>query len=544
MSGHHTRMRFCGIDVSARPDNQQLCTLHERKGSEGVELVATFYAPGTVEDVARTIQGFGRGESVVGIDAPSGRRLGLLGPRRARPRDARPARRALRAHAGVRRRPLSAAACRCTRSRPRTSRCRSGWRSASASSTRSRRSARYVPERADGVLVGRRRQRRDPVRAGVRDLSGRDLLRAARPPPAAQAHAVGRPAADRGAQAQGHLRRRRRAVAPHARRDRRLRRRLRRLRAERRPRHLGRRPGRGGHGDPDRPPARALPQAAARRRAPGWRSPGPTIEGDGTSSRRPRQANSLRRPAHARAGASACLLHRRLAGGRRHVRAQGAAAHRRRRRRRRARPAPREAASQPLPRLRQGRRAQAAAQGGGRQPRRRRRRADPAPGAQPRGGARDAGDRPHRGDPRHLRRPRPHRRRQAPGRARAARVQHGPHAGAVDAPRASRRGPRRRRHRHARPRRVPDRDRPPARARPHLRAAAAARPGEVRRARSCAPSASARTCPTSRWPATPTPASRRCSTPSRAPTSASATASSTRSTRPRARCACTAAPTW
>jgi predicted nuclease with RNAse H fold len=73
-------MRFCGIDVSARPDNQQLCTLHERKGAEGVELVATFYAPGTIEEVARTIQGFGRGEAVVGIDAPSGRRLGLLGP--------------------------------------------------------------------------------------------------------------------------------------------------------------------------------------------------------------------------------------------------------------------------------------------------------------------------------------------------------------------------------------------------------------------------------------------------------------------------------
>ena len=73
-------MRFCGIDVSARPANQQLCTLHERKGAEGIELVATFYAPGTVEEVARTIQGFGRGEAVVGVDAPSGRRLDLLGP--------------------------------------------------------------------------------------------------------------------------------------------------------------------------------------------------------------------------------------------------------------------------------------------------------------------------------------------------------------------------------------------------------------------------------------------------------------------------------
>src|SRR5215210_1907983 len=69
MSGHHTRMRFCGIDVSARPDNQQLCTLHERKGAEGVELVATFYSPGTVAEVARTIQGFGRGERMRVCDA-------------------------------------------------------------------------------------------------------------------------------------------------------------------------------------------------------------------------------------------------------------------------------------------------------------------------------------------------------------------------------------------------------------------------------------------------------------------------------------------
>ena len=49
-------MRYCGIDVSARPDNQQLCTLHERKGADGVELVATFYAPGTIEEVARSGQ--------------------------------------------------------------------------------------------------------------------------------------------------------------------------------------------------------------------------------------------------------------------------------------------------------------------------------------------------------------------------------------------------------------------------------------------------------------------------------------------------------
>ena len=72
-------MRYCGIDVSAREGHQQLCTLHERRGPEGVELLATFYAPGTVEAVARTVQGLA-GEAAVAIDAPSGRRLDLLAP--------------------------------------------------------------------------------------------------------------------------------------------------------------------------------------------------------------------------------------------------------------------------------------------------------------------------------------------------------------------------------------------------------------------------------------------------------------------------------
>jgi Protein of unknown function (DUF429) len=40
--------------------------------------VATFYVPGTVEQVVRTIEGFGRGETVVAVDAPSGPRLDLL----------------------------------------------------------------------------------------------------------------------------------------------------------------------------------------------------------------------------------------------------------------------------------------------------------------------------------------------------------------------------------------------------------------------------------------------------------------------------------
>jgi predicted nuclease with RNAse H fold len=72
-------MRYCGVDISAKPGAQQLVTLHERRASEGgMELVATFYEPGSVEAVARTIEGFGRGEAVVAIDAPSGPRLDLL----------------------------------------------------------------------------------------------------------------------------------------------------------------------------------------------------------------------------------------------------------------------------------------------------------------------------------------------------------------------------------------------------------------------------------------------------------------------------------
>src|SRR5438309_10425817 len=75
-------MRYCGIDVSARAGNQQLVTLHERRTGSGLELVATFYAPGSVDQVARTIEGFGRGEAVVGVDAPSAYRLDLLAPGR------------------------------------------------------------------------------------------------------------------------------------------------------------------------------------------------------------------------------------------------------------------------------------------------------------------------------------------------------------------------------------------------------------------------------------------------------------------------------
>ncbi|HEX2087303.1 MAG TPA: DUF429 domain-containing protein [Solirubrobacteraceae bacterium] len=65
--------------MSAVADGQHLCTLHERAGVEAIELVATFYAAGTVEQVARTVRGFG-GEAVAAVDAPSGHRLDLLAP--------------------------------------------------------------------------------------------------------------------------------------------------------------------------------------------------------------------------------------------------------------------------------------------------------------------------------------------------------------------------------------------------------------------------------------------------------------------------------
>ncbi len=64
-------MRYCGIHVSADPGRQRLCTLHGRRGADGLELVASFYDTGSVEQVVRTVCGFGRGEALVGIGAPS-----------------------------------------------------------------------------------------------------------------------------------------------------------------------------------------------------------------------------------------------------------------------------------------------------------------------------------------------------------------------------------------------------------------------------------------------------------------------------------------
>ena len=112
-------------------------------------------------------------------------------------------------------------------------------------------------------------------------------------------------------------------------------------------------------------------------------------------------------------------------------------------------------------------------------------------------------------DPRHLRRPRPHRRGQAAGRAGPARVQPRPHARPVDAPRAPRRGggigTRGPGESQIETDRRLARDRIAA-LRRRLEHVKATRARHARRARARAPAAR------SRSPATPTRASRRCST--------------------------------
>jgi hypothetical protein len=63
-----------GADVSLKPANQQLVRLEP----DGGRLRATFYAPGTLARVARTVAAAGP-DAVVAVDAPSGPRLDLLG---------------------------------------------------------------------------------------------------------------------------------------------------------------------------------------------------------------------------------------------------------------------------------------------------------------------------------------------------------------------------------------------------------------------------------------------------------------------------------
>ena len=268
MSGHHTRdalLRHRRLGPAGQP-----AALHAARaqGAEGIELVATFYAPGT----SRRSRARSRASGAARRSSASTRRraAGSACSARTRPRAPRsgcPT--GATSACGCATPCSSAAACRCTRCRA-PSDAVPDWMAVGFDLFAGALAARPLRPRAGRRRApGRRRERGAPLRPRLRDLPGRDLLRAARPPPAAEAHAVGRPAADRGAQAQGHLRRRRRALAPHARRDRRLRRGLRRLRA-----------GASGSGTwvgdpaegvmviPTAPPARALREAAARRRAP------------------------------------------------------------------------------------------------------------------------------------------------------------------------------------------------------------------------------------------------------------------------------------
>ena len=130
-------MRYCGIDVSAKATNQQLCTLHERRGPEGMELVATFYEPGTVEGMSGpTVHGFGLGQAVVAVDAPSGHRLDLLGGGLAAAGGARVCPPAVTSACGCATPCCSAAACRCIPCRPQTSHTAPGRLDASASTVR------------------------------------------------------------------------------------------------------------------------------------------------------------------------------------------------------------------------------------------------------------------------------------------------------------------------------------------------------------------------------------------------------------------------
>ena len=103
--------------------------------------------------MARTIEGFGRGEAVVGVDAPSGHRLDLLarGRAAARPSSACPT--AATSACASATRCCSAAGCRCTRSRRRAAAApagSSGSASGSSSSPRSRTSGAYRPDGAGG----------------------------------------------------------------------------------------------------------------------------------------------------------------------------------------------------------------------------------------------------------------------------------------------------------------------------------------------------------------------------------------------------------
>ena len=129
--------------------------------------------------------------------------------------------------------------------------------------------------------------------------------------------------------------------------------------------------------------------------------------------------------------------------------------------------------------------------------------------AQPREGVRGQGHRPHRADPRDLRPARAHPGGRAAGRARPSRLSEVAPRALLDPSRA----PARRLRLPRRPRRNPDRDRPPPDRGAHGAHRARPRQASSGRAR-CNRKSRRATCRirSSRWSATPTPASRPCST--------------------------------
>ena len=358
-------MRYCGIDVSARPANQQLVTLHERRGPRAGSSSSprsTRPAPSSrwrarsrASASARPSSPSTRRRATGSTCSPRARRcareLGLPDGRYERMRvcDALLFRRGLPLY------PVPATG------QPRRRAGRRGSTSASSCSPRSADLGLLPARRPRARWAGRRR--RPALRAAV-----------ARPTPtrsSARCSATGRRrSARRGAcssgsprSSSGRRRPRRRALAPHARRARRVRGRLHRLRARRGPRPLGRATrARASSCCPSAELLDALRQAAAARARSRLR-PTPATDLRWERSEKTRAtaapAESRLRPAR-RAGPrqAARLRHRHHARLRRPVRAQGAAAHGRRRDGRRARPAPRAPAPEPLPRPGQGRRGQ------------------------------------------------------------------------------------------------------------------------------------------------------------------------------------------
>ena len=233
--GHPTRHACRGCATAAwtsrrSPANQQLVTLHERRVRGGaVELVATFYAPGrrrrrsrgpSAASAARPSSGSTRRRGGGWTSWPRGARcatrLGLPEGRYERSRvcDAILFRRGLPLY------PVPAAEQALARWE--------GWMEVGFDALRRPGPARAVPARTvagDPPAVEAPGGRRGAaLRAAVRDLPRRRLLRPARAPAAGEADALGPAAADRGPAPARRRRRGRRALAPQRRRARRLRR--------------------------------------------------------------------------------------------------------------------------------------------------------------------------------------------------------------------------------------------------------------------------------------------------------------------------------